>query len=116
MNRRLFIFGCLLVLGLALICPSLCMGSALANADAHSCCSTSSPSANETGCTTLCSLHQDLLVPGYVDVPQLDVYCFAVIPFSLLSRTSEFYFSAWVPDVIHPPGHLVFLRTIRLLC
>lgn len=117
MRHRLGILACLIGLGIAVLCPSICVAQNLSQGSKHDCCTTQTPhKATQDTCSNSCNLHKDTIIPDQVNFPHVDLFYVAITFASPSIPSFESYASSFVTVIDRPPGHLIFLNTIRLQC
>ena len=120
MKTRLVIVFCAIALSIGIICPGLCTVMAMeATPNQMECCGANQHTKhgiNEDLCTSLCGSQHEVVsaVPDFN--PQFNLVVVAVFgwPEHVLHFENGYKFQYL--ESHHPPGHLVFLRTIRIQC
>ena len=115
-RKKLGIFLCLIGLGFSILCPSVCAAKDLPQRSEHDCCTTQSHKPTHNTCSNSCNLYKDTIAPDQVHFPQVDLFYVAITFVSPIIPSFESYVSNFVTVIDRPPGHLIFLNTIRLQC
>lgn len=120
MKMKLALLVAIVGLGLSILCPTLCAANEItrANTTQHKCCPATKSHQPELTCTDTCYIESEGIKFVHVHIPFIvPVFPISQIEWPSFIPTFKLTTSPHVYIASHgPPGHLVFLNTIRMQC